>query len=153
MTEKYTEMLNTTHEDFMKQALVEAEKAFYKDEVPVGAVVVHNNKIIARAHNLTEQLNDITAHAEMQVITAATNFIGGKYLKDCTLYVTLEPCVMCAGSLAWAQLSNLVFGAYDSARGYSQYTPSPLHKRTQITGGIMEKECAELLQKFFKQKR
>lgn len=142
-----------SHEDYMKQALAEAAKAYAKDEVPIGAVVVHKNRIIARAHNLTEQLNDTTAHAEMQAITAATNLTGGKYLKDCTLYVTLEPCVMCAGALAWAQLGALVFGAHDLVRGYSNFTPSLLHKRTQITGGILEDECSKLIKKFFKEKR
>lgn len=142
-----------SHEDYMKQALAEAVKAYTKDEVPIGAVVVHKNRIIARAHNLTEQLNDTTAHAEMQAITAATNLIGGKYLKDCTLYVTLEPCPMCAGALAWSQLGALVFGAYDLARGYSNFSPSLLHKRTQITAGILEEECSKLIKKFFKEKR
>ncbi len=112
-------LLQPSHEDYMQHALNEAKKAFDKGEVPVGAVIVHKNRIIAKAHNLTEQLNDTTAHAEMQAITAATNRIGGKYLNDCTLYVTLEPCVMCAGALAWSQLGNLIFGAYDAARGFS----------------------------------
>lgn len=138
---------------FMKQALAEAEKAFAKDEVPVGAVVVHNRRIIARAHNLTEQLNDTTAHAEMQAITATANLIGGKYLSECTLYVTLEPCAMCAGALAWAQLGNLVYGARDEQRGYSRFSPSLLHKRTLVTSGILEIECAALLKDFFQQKR
>ncbi len=142
-----------THQDYMKLALAEAQKAFDKDEVPVGAVVVHKNRIIARAHNLTEQLNDTTAHAEMQAITAASNLIGGKYLQDCTLYVTLEPCVMCAGALAWAQLGNLVFGAYDTKRGYSNVSPSLLHKRTQVTGGVLAEECGQLIKDFFEKKR
>lgn len=142
-----------TDQDYMKLALLEAQKAFEKDEVPVGAVVVHKNRVIARAHNLTEQLNDTTAHAEMQVITAATNLIGGKYLQECTLYVTLEPCVMCAGALAWAQLGSLVFGAYDTTRGYSKFTPSLLHKRTQVTGGILAEECGQLIKDFFQKKR
>ncbi|PVX52426.1 tRNA(adenine34) deaminase [Balneicella halophila] len=146
-------MLRTTPEDFMRQALIEAEKAYDKDEVPIGAVVVHNNRIIARAHNLTERLNDTTAHAEMQVITATSNLIGGKYLKNCTIYVTLEPCVMCAGGLAWAQLEQLVFGAYDNVRGYSNYSPPLLHKRTKVTGGILEDECSLLIREFFKKKR
>lgn len=142
-----------THEDFMKHALNEAKKAFAKDEVPIGALIVHKNRIIARAHNLTEQLNDTTAHAEMQAVTAAANLIGGKYLKEATLYVTLEPCAMCAGALAWAQLGNLVFGAHDLVRGYSNFTPSLLHKRTQVTTGVLEDQCAKLIKKFFKQKR
>lgn len=142
-----------THEDYMQLALVEAKKAFAKDEVPIGAIVIHKNRIIARAHNLTEQLNDTTAHAEMQAITAATNLIGGKYLKECTLYVTLEPCGMCAGALAWAQLGNLVFGAHDLVRGYSNFSPSLLHKRTQVIGGIMEEECSRLIKHFFNKKR
>lgn len=146
-------LLQPTHEDYMKQALNEAEKAFAKDEVPIGALIVHKNRIIARAHNLTEQLNDTTAHAEMQAVTAAANLIGGKYLKEATLYVTLEPCAMCAGALAWAQLGNLVFGAHDLVRGYSNFTPSLLHKRTQVTTGILEDQCAKLIKKFFKQKR
>lgn len=142
-----------THEDYIKQALVEAQKAYAKDEVPIGAIVVYNNRIITRAHNLIEQLNDTTAHAEMQAITAAANFIGGKYLRDCTLYVTLEPCGMCAGALAWSQLGALVFGAHDLARGYSNFSPSLIHKRTQVTGGILEDECSKIIKKFFKKKR
>ncbi len=142
-----------SHEYYMKLALQEAQKAFAKDEVPVGAVMVHKNRIIARGHNLTEQLCDATAHAEMQVVTSSSNFIGGKYLQECTLYVTLEPCVMCAGALAWGQLGNLVFGAYDTKRGYSQFSPSLLHKRTQVIGGILAEECGQLIKDFFQKKR
>ncbi len=142
-----------THEDYMKVALSEAQKAYDKDEVPVGAIIVHKNRIIARAHNLTEQLNDTTAHAEIQAITAATNLIGGKYLNDCTLYVTLEPCAMCAAALCWAQLGNLVFGAYDSGRGFRKFSPSLLHKQTQVKGGVLEEECAKILKTFFQKKR
>lgn len=141
------------HEDYMKQALAEAEKALAKDEVPVGAVVVHKGRIIARAHNLTEQLNDTTAHAEMQAVTAATNLIGGKYLQDCILYVTLEPCAMCAGALAWSQLGGLVFGASDLTRGFRKFSPSLLHKRTKVEHGILEEECSTIIQEFFKKKR
>lgn len=146
-------ILPPSHEQFMKQALLEAHEAFQKDEVPIGAIVVYKNKIIAKAHNLTEQLNDTTAHAEIQALTAATNFIGGKYLNDCTLYVTLEPCAMCAGALAWAQLGALVYGAYDPQRGFSHYSPSLLHKRTTVTSGILENECKTILTDFFKNKR
>ncbi|MBS9768066.1 MAG: nucleoside deaminase [Flavobacteriaceae bacterium] len=142
-----------THEDYMRQALREAQKAYDKGEVPVGAIVVHKNRIIARGHNLTEMLNDTTAHAEMQVVTATSNFIGGKYLHECTLYVTLEPCVMCAGALSWSQLGSLVFGAYDTERGCSRFSPSPLHKRTEIIGGILEEECSQILKDFFRKKR
>jgi tRNA(adenine34) deaminase len=138
---------------FMKQALVEAQKAADKGEVPVGAVVVYNNQIIARGHNLTEQLTDVTAHAEMQAITSAANYIGGKYLIDCTLYVTLEPCVMCAGALGWSQISKIVYGASDEKRGYSQFAPQALHPKTEVVKGIMAKECAEIVTTFFKKKR
>ncbi len=137
----------------MKQALREASYAFDEDEVPVGAVVVANNRIIARAHNLTERLNDVTAHAEMQVITAAEDFLGGKYLNQCTLYVSLEPCVMCAGAIAWSQLKRLVFGAYDSKKGFTTYGSSILHPKTEVTGGILGDESADLLKAFFAAKR
>ncbi len=140
-------------EYFMKQALDEAYKAFDEDEIPVGAIVVCNNRIIARAHNLTERLNDVTAHAEMQAITAAANYLGGKYLKDCTLYVTLEPCNMCAGALAWSQISRIVYGASDKKRGFTAFSPSPLHPRTEIITGILEKESADLVKSFFVKKR
>ena len=140
-------------EYFMKQALQEAHKAYEADEIPVGAIVVCNNHIIARAHNLTERLNDVTAHAEMQAITAAANHLGGKYLIDCTLYVTLEPCNMCAGALAWSQISRIVYGAPDEKRGYTRFTPNPLHPRTEVVSGIMEAESADLIRNFFAKKR
>jgi tRNA(adenine34) deaminase len=138
---------------FMKQALSEAQAAFDKGEVPVGAVVVCNNRVIARSHNLTETLNDVTAHAEMQVITAAANVLGGKYLTDCTLYVTIEPCPMCAGALGWAQISRLVYGAADEKRGYLKYAPQALHPQTEIVRGIMAEETAELMKSFFRKIR
>ena len=138
---------------FMKQALAEAQKAFDKGEVPIGAVVVCENRIIARAHNLTETLNDVTAHAEMQAITAAAHVLGGKYLIDCTLYVTIEPCLMCAGALAWSQISRVVYGASDKKRGYSQSTPGALHPKTIVEKGILAQEAGELMQRFFQQFR
>ena len=137
----------------MRKALQEAKEAFAKDEIPVGAVVVCAGKIVARGHNLTELLNDVTAHAEMQVITAATNLLGGKYLNDCTVYVTVEPCVMCAGALGWAQTGRVVFGAYDEKRGYQKYAPGALHPKTEVTGGILENECSLLMKEFFARKR
>ncbi|MEX0290910.1 MAG: nucleoside deaminase [Flavobacteriaceae bacterium] len=137
---------------FMKKALAEAESAFEKGEVPIGAVVVAKERIIARAHNLTEQLNDVTAHAEMQAITAASNFLGGKYLYDCTLYVTLEPCQMCAGALYWSQIPKIVFAAYDPQRGF-RAMGTKLHPKTQVIGGVMENDAAELLKRFFIEKR
>lgn len=137
---------------FMNKALQEAQLAYEKDEVPVGALVVANNRIIGRGHNLTEQLQDVTAHAEMQAITAAANFLGGKYLNDCTLYVTLEPCQMCAGALYWSQMSRLVFGAEDVKRGYRKMGTA-LHPKTEVTYGVMESECSKLLQDFFQKKR
>jgi tRNA(adenine34) deaminase len=137
---------------FMKKALQEAEAAYEKGEIPVGAVIVVNDRIIARAHNLTEQLGDVTAHAEMQAITAAANFLGGKYLRNCTLYVTLEPCQMCAGALYWSQISKVVFGAYDPQRGFSA-VGGKLHPKTELVGGIMENEASALLRQFFIQKR
>lgn len=140
-------------EHFMKQAMLEAHKAFEADEVPVGAVVVCGGRIIARAHNLTERLNDVTAHAEMQAITAAAVFLGGKYLNQCTLYVSLEPCVMCAGALYWAQLEKLVFAAYDVKRGFTLVDHNLLHPKTKVTGGIMGNESAVWLKTFFEQKR
>lgn len=138
---------------FMKMALKEAETAFQADEVPVGAVVVFQDRIIARAHNLSELLNDVTAHAEMQAITSAMNMLGAKYLSGCTIYVTIEPCIMCAGALGWSQISRIVYGASDEKRGYSLFSPSPLHPKTAVTRGIMEKECSELMTFFFKRKR
>lgn len=138
----------------MKQALKEAEAAMAKDEIPIGAVVVLKDQVIARAHNLTESLNDVTAHAEMQAITSAADFLGGKYLDECTLYVTLEPCVMCAGALAWAQLGNLVFGARDLRKRKIEIDRSKLyHSKTEISGGLMEEECGQLLRQFFEKKR
>ena len=139
-------------EHFMKKALLEAELALQKGEVPVGVVVVAHGQIIARGHNLTETLTDVTAHAEMRAITAAANYIGGKYLKDCTLYVTLEPCSMCAGALYWSQLGRLVFGASDDKRGYRAHH-TPLHPKTKVTSGVCEMESSKILQEFFKQKR
>jgi len=137
---------------FMKKALQEAEIAYEKGEVPIGAVIVIDNRIIARAHNLTETLNDVTAHAEMQAITAAANFLGGKYLNDCTLYVTIEPCQMCGGALFWSQISNIVYGARDEDRGCINLK-TKLHPKTKIKGGILEKEAATLLKRFFIEKR
>lgn len=142
-----------TDEYFMKKAFEQAQMAFDKGEVPVGAIVVYGNQIISRAHNLTETLNDVTAHAEMQAFTAAADFIGGKYLTDCTLYVTLEPCVMCAGASYWTQLSKLVFGAFDEKRGFSKHGKNLLHPKTELIGGIMEHECSELIKSFFQKKR
>lgn len=136
----------------MKKALQEAEYAFEKGEIPVGALIVIDNRIIARAHNLTELLNDVTAHAEMQAITAASNFLGGKYLIDCTLYVTLEPCQMCAGALYWSQISHIVYGARDMERGCIHLN-TKLHPKTTIRGGIMETEASELLKRFFIERR
>lgn len=138
---------------YMKQALAEAEKAMAEDEVPIGAVIVADGRIIARAHNLTEHLCDVTAHAEMQAVTAAANAIGGKYLNDCTLYVTIEPCVMCAGALAWAQIGRIVYGADDDKRGFSRFAPDALHPKTQLTGGILAEEAQALMKDFFKKKR
>ena len=139
-------------EYFMQKAINEAQIAFEKGEIPVGAVVVINNKIIARGHNLTEMLHDVTAHAEMQTITSAANFLGGKYLTNCTLYVTLEPCQMCAGALYWSQISKLVFGASDPQRGF-RAMGTTLHPKTTISGGVLELECSELIKKFFLSKR
>ena len=138
---------------YMKQALAEAQNAFDRGEVPVGAVVVCRGRIIARAHNLTETLNDVTAHAEMQAITAAANYLGGKYLADCTLYVTVEPCVMCAGAIAWAQMGKLFFGAADEKRGYQRYAPHALHPKTVVQQGLLADECASLMKDFFQKKR
>ncbi|TNE56322.1 MAG: nucleoside deaminase [Bacteroidetes bacterium] len=138
---------------FMKQAFLEAQKAYEQDEIPVGAVIVADQQIIARAHNLTQKLNDVTAHAEIQAITAASNFIGGKYLNDCTLYVTLEPCPMCAGALYWSQIKKVVFAARDEKRGASRIKESLYHPKTVVENGIMAEECSQLLQQFFQQKR
>ncbi|MCL1821458.1 MAG: nucleoside deaminase [Prolixibacteraceae bacterium] len=140
-------------EYFMRKALQEAREAFAKGEIPVGAVVVSAGKIIARGHNLTQLLKDVTAHAEMQAITSAANLLGGKYLNDCTVYVTLEPCAMCAGALAWAQTGRIVFGATDEKRGFSKFAPAILHPKTEVTGGILEEECTALMKNFFDKKR
>jgi len=140
-------------EHFMHEALKEAQKAFDKDEVPVGAVIVVNNRIIARTHNLTETLNDVTAHAEMQAITAAANYLGGKYLVDCKLFVTLEPCIMCAGALYWSQIGKVIYGAYDEKRGYSTVGKNLLHPKTEVKGGVLADKCASLIKEFFKKKR
>ena len=141
-----------TDEYFMKKALQEAEMAFDKGEIPVGAVIVVADKVIARTHNLTELLNDVTAHAEMQAITAAANFLGGKYLKDCTLYVTLEPCQMCAGALYWSQITKIVFGASDTHRGYEKLD-TQLHPKTTVVRGVLAEEAADLMKRFFAEKR
>jgi tRNA(adenine34) deaminase len=148
-------MILTVQSDeyFMKEALKEARKAFELDEVPIGAVIVSNLRIIARGHNLTEQLNDVTAHAEMQAFTAAANFIGGKFLEECTLYVTIEPCAMCAGAAYWARIGKIVYGAKDEKKGYSKLKGKILHPKTEVVSGIMEKECSELMTNYFKQKR
>jgi len=142
-----------TDREYMQHALEQARMAFAQDEVPVGAVVVCRHRIIARAHNLTERLHDVTAHAEMQAITAAADALGGKYLDGCTLYVTVEPCVMCAGAIGWAQIGRLVYGAADPKRGYSAFAPQALHPRTEVTGGVREEECAELMREFFRRRR
>ena len=142
-----------TDTDYMKMALVEAQKAFDEDEVPIGAIIVCKGRVIARAHNLTEMLNDVTAHAEMQAITAAASNIGGKYLTDCTLYVTVEPCPMCAGAIAWSQLGRLVYGALDEKRGYHRYAPDVLHPKTEVVSGVCADEATALMKKFFASKR
>ncbi len=142
-----------TDEQFMQRALDEARQALREGEIPIGAVVVCNDRIIARAHNLTETLCDVTAHAEMQAITSAANLLGGKYLTDCTLYVTVEPCAMCAGAIGWAQIPRIAYGAPDPKRGYSLLAPRALHPKATITGGILEEECRQLMQDFFKNKR
>lgn len=138
---------------FMKQALAEAKKAEAKDEVPIGAVIVCRGKIIARAFNLTETLTDVTAHAEMQAITMAANYLGAKYLTDCTLYVTVEPCPMCAGAIGWAQIKRVVYGSKDEKRGYNLIAPRALHPKCQVTSGVMEEECTQIMKEFFQKKR
>jgi len=140
-------------EYFMRRALQEAELANHEGEIPVGAVVVSQNRIIARAHNLTETLTDVTAHAEMQAITAASNLLGGKYLNECTLYVTIEPCVMCAGALGWSQIGKVVYGASDEKRGFQRFAPAAMHPKTEIVSGILENECSALITDFFREKR
>ena len=140
-------------EYYMKRALAEAEQAFAEDEIPVGALVVCHNQIIARTHNLTETLNDVTAHAEMQAITAAAQFLGGKYLTNCTLFVTVEPCVMCAGALGWSQISRIVYGTSDEKRGFMRFAPEAIHPKTEVVSGVLEDECSKLVKEFFKRKR
>ncbi len=138
---------------YMRMALAEAQAAGTAGEVPIGAVVVCKGRVIARAHNLTEMLHDVTAHAEMQAITSAADYLGGKYLSDCTVYVTVEPCVMCAGALGWAQAKRIVYGAGDEKRGYTHYAPHALHPRCTVTAGVLEEECREMMQSFFRGKR
>ena len=140
-------------EQFMRKALYEAQRAAEEGEIPIGAVIVCNDRIISRAHNLTEKLHDVTAHAEMQAITAAADLLGGKYLSDCTLYVTVEPCVMCAGAIGWAQIGRIVYGANDEKRGYQLYAPRALHPKAIVTRGVLEAECRQMMQDFFTQKR
>ena len=145
--------MTSSDERFMRLALAQAQEAFYRDEVPIGAVIVCQGKVIARGHNLTETLTDVTAHAEMQAITSAASFLGGKYLTQCTLYVTVEPCLMCAGALGWSQISRVVYGASDDKRGYHTYCDSPFHKKTEVVGGVLAEECSKLMTDFFKKKR
>ncbi len=140
-------------EQFMRRALAEAEAARDAGEIPVGAVVVAGDRVIARAHNLTETLGDVTAHAEMQAITSAANLLGGKYLTDCTLYVTVEPCIMCAGAIGWAQIRRVVFGAADEKRGFMRFAPKALHPKCEVVQGVLEEECRELMTEFFKSRR
>lgn len=147
------ESTETQDAAYMKKALVEAEQAEREGEIPIGAIVVCRGRILARTHNLTETLHDVTAHAEMQAITAAANALGGKYLNDCTLYVTVEPCPMCAGALGWSQIARVVYGAKDEKRGYNAYAPKALHPKTTVTSGVMEEECRDIMQQFFKKKR
>ncbi|MBQ3877098.1 MAG: nucleoside deaminase [Prevotella sp.] len=146
-------METTSHEKYMRLALAEARKALEEGEVPIGAVVVCKGRVVARAHNLTETLGDPTAHAEMQAVTMAANELGGKYLQDCTLYVTVEPCVMCAGALGWAQVPSVVYGCSDEKRGFQAFAPRALHPKAQLLGGILEDECRQLMQDFFRQRR
>lgn len=153
MTEQKDNNQRATDEAFMRKALAEAELAMQAGEIPIGAVVTCKGRIISRAHNLTETLCDVTAHAEMQAITAAANALGGKYLTDCTLYVTVEPCAMCAGAMGWAQIPRIVYGASDEKRGYAKLAPKALHPRATIEGGVLEDECRRLMQDFFKGKR
>ena len=154
-TTQFEEVKSKAEQDvyFMQQALLEAKKAEARDEVPIGSVVVCQGRIIARGHNLTETLTDVTAHAEMQAITAAAGFLGGKYLIDCTLYVTMEPCVMCAGALGWSQISRIVFGATDEKRGFKRFAPNSLHPKTVVQFGVLEEECSNMVKDFFKKKR
>lgn len=142
-----------TDNDYMKLALVEAQQAFDLDEVPVGCIIVAGNRVVGRGHNLTQTLSDVTAHAEIQAITAASQTLGGKYLSECTLYVTVEPCVMCAGAIGWAQVGRLVYGTSDSKRGYTIFAPKALHPKAQVTTGVLEQECRTLMETFFKKLR
>ena len=142
-----------TDEDYMRKAIAEAQQAAAEDEIPIGAIVTCRGRIVARTHNLTETLHDVTAHAEMQAITAAANALGGKYLQDCTMYVTVEPCPMCAGALGWAQISRIIYGAKDEKRGYTAYAPKALHPKTEVQAGVLEEDCRELMQTFFQNKR
>lgn len=147
-------IVNDEDRHFMKVAIDEARRAYEEDEVPIGAVVVSKGRIIGRGHNLTEKLNDVTAHAEMQAITAAANYLGGKYLDDCTLYVTVEPCIMCAGAIGWSQLKRIVYGAPDTKRGFTTFTSrTPFHPKSVVVSGVMEDECAEIMRSFFSRKR
>jgi tRNA(adenine34) deaminase len=148
-----TEEQQKTDEQYMRRALDEARQAYAKGEIPIGAVIVSKGRIIARAHNLTETLCDVTAHAEMQAITMAANQLGGKYLTDCTLYVTVEPCPMCAGAIGWAQLPRIVYGAPDEKRGFREYAPHVMHPKAECIGGVLADECRQLMQEFFKAKR
>jgi tRNA(adenine34) deaminase len=148
-----TDIVNYSDGYFMKEALKEAEKAMMRDEIPVGAVIVYKNRVIGRAHNLTETLNDVTAHAEMQAYTAAASTIGGKYLDECTLYVTLEPCIMCAGASYWAQIGRIVYGAADEERGFTRIRKKILHPKTKVLAGVLEQECSKILRDFFRKKR
>lgn len=140
-------------EYYMNQALIEAGKAEKKGEVPIGAIIVCKGQIIARSHNLTETLTDVTAHAEMQAITIATNYLGGKYLNECTLYVTVEPCIMCAGALGWSHISKIIYGAADTKKGFSLFSPNPLHPKCEVIGGILEEKCSSIITNFFKTRR
>ena len=153
MADNEMETQERTDEQFMRKALAEAEAALEAGEVPIGAVVVCGGRVIARGHNLIETLRDVTAHAEMQAITAAADAIGGKYLADCTLYVTVEPCVMCAGAIGWAQVRRVVYGASDEKRGFTRYAPGALHPKATVTAGVLEADCRRLMQDFFKAKR
>jgi tRNA(adenine34) deaminase len=148
-----TDIVNYSDGYFMKEALKEAEKAMMRDEIPVGAVIIYKNRVIGRAHNLTETLNDVTAHAEMQAYTAAAGTMGGKYLAECTLYVTLEPCIMCAGASYWAQIGRIVYGAADEERGFTRIRGKILHPKTQVLAGVLEQECSKMLRDFFRKKR
>lgn len=145
--------MTSSDERFMRLALAQAQEAYDRDEVPIGAVIVCQGKVIARGHNLTETLTDVTAHAEMQAITSAASFLGGKYLTDCTLYVTVEPCLMCAGALGWSQITRVVYGASDDKRGYHTFCEKPFHKKTEVLGGVLAEECSKLMTDFFKKKR